>query len=350
MVEVLNLTQKERWNNLLSLIPDGYTDIYFTPEYYEVYEKNGDGEALCFVFQRDGKIAMYPFLKNRIPPIYELEGEYFDIQGAYGYNGVVSSTIDESFISAFYENFYRYCEESKIIAEFTRFHPLLENEVFSNNFINVVDDRGTVVLDLLQDEDELWKSSYSSNNRNMIRKALKNNVIVEVADSEKAYDSFYEIYSETMENVDAEDYYFFDKKYFENFRKNLATNHKLLTAIYNEEIICSMLLMYKGDYAHYHLSGRRRDFSKLAANNLVLHHAINLAKQIGCKKFHFGGGTSSDVKDHLFRFKAGFSKSISRFKIGKKVHNQDIYDQVIESWEMKNPEKKSMNLLLKYRY
>lgn len=68
-----------------------------------------------------------------------------------------------------------------------------------------------------------------------------------------------------------------------------------------------------------------------------------------CKYFHFGGGVSSDMKDPLFKFKSGFSKENRKFYIGKKIHNQEIYDQIISIWEKNNPNKIDKRLL-KYRY
>src|SRR5690606_24203316 len=115
-------------------------------------------------------------------------------------------------------------------------------------------------------------------NRNMIRKAEKHGVTVEISDKEDDYETFFDIYTETMNHVNASNFYFFTKSYFDNFRNLLKDNHKLLVAKYEGQIICAMLLMFKGQYAHYHLSGRRTAFSKLAANNLMLHEAIRVSK------------------------------------------------------------------------
>ena len=55
------------------------------------------------------------------------------------------------------------------------------------------------------------------------------------------------------------------------------------------------------------------------------------------------------MKDPLFKFKSGFSKENRKFYIGKKIHNQEIYDQIISIWEKNNPNKIDKRLL-KYRY
>ena len=145
---VLTLSDKDKWNKYLHKLPINQQDIYFTSEYYELYERNGDGKALCFVFEQDEEIALYPFLINSVNELgYDLDAEYYDIQGAYGYNGVVTSSYKTNFREVFYQEFESYCNDNNIIAEFTRFHPLLGNYKFSETDLNIVFDRKTIFLD-----------------------------------------------------------------------------------------------------------------------------------------------------------------------------------------------------------
>lgn len=349
MIKILDISNKEEWNKYLCMIPNHNKDIYFTPEYYKAYQENGDGKAICFVFEENSNIAMYPFLINNIPPNYGFKG-YKDIQSVYGYNGIIHNDINdiENFKEHFFNSFYEYCQNEKIIAEFCRFHPLIRTEEFSKGFIDILEDRNTVVLDLSQDKQDIWDKSYSSINRNMIRKAVKNNIHISVSQKEEDFQSFFDIYNGTMKNVNADNYYFFSDKYFSVFLNELKNKSKLLLAKIDDEIISGMLLIYSDNYAHYHLSGRKKEYSNLASNNLLLDTAIKIAKDMKCKYFHFGGGTSSDMKDPLFKFKSGFSKENGLFYIGKKIHNQEIYDQIISIWEKNNPNKIDKRLL-KYR-
>ena len=350
MIKILDLSNKEEWNEYLRMIPNHNKDIYFTPEYYKAYQENGDGKAICFVFEENSNIAIYPFLINEVPSSYDFKG-CKDIQSVYGYSGIIHNDIDnlETFSKLFFKSFYDYCQNEKIIAEFCRFHPLIKTEEFSKGFIDIFEDRGTVVLDLSQNMQDIWDKSYSSINRNMIRKAIKNNIHISVSEKIEDFQSFFDIYNETMKNVNADNYYFFSDKYFSVFFDDLKDKSKLLLAKIDDEIISGMLLMYSDNYAHYHLSGRKKEYSNLASNNLLLDTAIKIAKEMKCEYFHFGGGTSSDIKDSLFKFKSGFSKENKMFYIGKKIHNQEVYDQIISIWEKNNPNKIDKRLL-KYRY
>lgn len=282
---------------------------------------------------------------------YKFSEEYYDIQGAYGYNGIITNSQNKDFIEEFFKAFQSYCKEERIIAEFTRFHPLLKNHLFSKDYMNIVYDRKTVFLEIPENIEDIWKDSYSSNNRNMIRKARKRNIEIIESSKKEDYQIFYEIYKETMDYVGSESYLYFNQDYFFDFLKLLPSNHRLILVKYNDEIIGGMILMMYQNYAHYHLSARKSEFGSFALNNLFLDHAIKIAHSNNCKQFHFGGGTTNNEKDSLLRFKSNFSTTKSDFYIGKKIHNLEVYNEVVKQWSEKYPEKyaKNKNKLLGYR-
>lgn len=334
---------------MIERLPSSGQDVYFTPEYYSLYQNYGDGEARCFVFEKAGEFALYPFLINPIKPLgYKVDKEYYDIQGAYGYNGIISSTYDAAFIAAFWEEFDAYCRENDIIAEFTRFHPLLNNQCLASPKMKTFFSRHTVSLDLTLSEEDIWKTQISSKNRNMIRKAEKEGVTIIESDD---YETFKRLYDSTMTNLHAEAFYFFNQSYYDEFKQTFTDNSMLFLALYDREPIAGAMFMFSDDYAHYHLSGRDRDYSRYAANNLLLWYAIKKAKERGCKWFHFGGGTTGDEGDSLLKFKKEFSRTEAEFWIGKKVHNQIVYNQIVEQWKERYPDSYEAHkvMLLGYR-
>ena len=346
---VYSLSDADKWNDFLRKLSSLRQDIYFTPAYYLLYQNYGDGEAQCFVFEKDGEIALYPFLKNPITPLgYELDKEYYDIQGAYGYNGLVATTDDAVFISEFWEEFDAWCQDNDIIAEFMRFHPLLNNQSLASPKMKTIFSRRTVALDLNLSLDEIWTQQFSSKNRNMIRKAEKEGVTIVESDD---YEIFRNLYDSTMTNLNAEDYYFFPQSYYNEFKESFKKNSILYLALLDEKVIAGSMFMFSQDYAHYHLSARDRNYSKYAANNLILWHGIHKAKERGCKWFHFGGGTTGEENDSLLLFKQNFSKTKTDFWIGKRVHNQLIYNNIVEQWREMHPDSYEYNRvkLLGYR-
>lgn len=349
MSKILKLTNKSEWSKLFKKLPKNQQDIYYNPEYYALYQQNGDGEANCFVFEKNEDIVLYPFLKNSINKLdYKLDGEYFDIQGVYGYNGIITSSEDETLLNEFHSCFDNFCVENNIIAEFTRFHPLLNNHIYASNSMQLINSRKTIFLDLSLSIDEIWTKQFNSNNRNVIRKAEKEGVNIVESDD---YASFYELYNRTMINVHADDYYFFSINYFKTFRDIFKRNSALYLAMYNDRIIAGSMFMFSELYGHYHLSARDMNYSKLAANSLLLKHGILKAKERGCKYFHLGGGTTENNDDSLLLYKKKFSKQSSDFYIGKRIHNQIIYNQLMDQWKSSFPENYEKNKvkLLGYR-
>lgn len=349
MYRLLHLSDINEWNRVLYQFPPSKCDIYFTPEYYSLYEAYGDGEACCFVYEKDGERAIYPFLKNPITTLgYKLDKEYYDIQGAYGYNGVIVSTDNAGFIAAFWDTFDNYCKENNIIAEFTRFHPLLNNQKLASLQMKTFFSRHTVSLDLTLTDDEIWKNQISSKNRNMIRKAEKEDI--EIVESDD-YETFKRLYDRTMTTLHAEDFYFFPQSYYDEYKSSFKDNSMLCFALLDGGVIAGSMFMFSDDYAHYHLSARNKTYSRYAANNLILWYAIRKAKERGCKRFHFGGGTTGEEDDSLLRFKKEFSKAETEFWIGKRVHNQLIYDDVVCQWKRRFPKSYEHNKvkLLGYR-
>ena len=148
--KVLSISDKKEWENLIDYLPLDQQDVYYLPNYYKLYEGIGHGQAQCFVLTDGSNIALYPYLLNSINDLgYDLEKKYYDIQGCYGYNGVISNNYVDSFIKKFKEKFRNYCLESNIVAEFTRLHPLIENHQF-NIWDNIILNRISVYLNIDQ--------------------------------------------------------------------------------------------------------------------------------------------------------------------------------------------------------
>ena len=329
-------------------LPIEQQDIYFTPEYYALYEEYGDGKAHCFVFQKDGNLILYPFLKNSINALgYQLDNEYFDIQGAYGYNGIVSSSKDKNFINTFHACFEKYCIENNIIAEFTRFHPLLQNVDMASDKTKIVYDRKTVFFDLSKELSEIF-SLFQHSTKKQIRRA-ENRYHIQIKTYTKPYEHvniLYDIYTQTMNKVNASPYLFFNKEYFSNLLQ--LENVVLFIAYYEDKPIACISALYAKDYFHGHLGGSLLEFLKMYPNDLLYKEMISYAKKIQCKYLHIGGGDTSDINNSLLNFKMNFSKDVTDFYIGKTIYNEVVYNMIIEQWKTNHPlsyQKHAMKLL-----
>ena len=350
---VYDLSQKTEWLNALRKLPISQQDIYFLPEYFELNMENGAGDARCFVFEDGDDVAVYPLIVNSVSNLGLIQNdiEYYDIQGSYGYSGIASSNYKKKFRSQFFKYFNKYCDENNIIAEFTRFHPIIDNYHFAKDDVNISMNRNTVMLDLTKGYDHIWNNDYSSRNRNMLKKSEKKGLNSNIVTGSDYLLHFRDFYINTMKDVKAEQFYFFQQSYFENLDNYLGDNYFIINVYYKNKVINSLLVLYYGNYVHYHLSARDRKYSSLGANNYGLDVAIKHSIDIGSKIFHFGGGNTQSPNDSLLKFKTSFSKTKAEYYIGNKVHNQVVYDEICAIWEKKNPDKKDLfrNYFLKYR-
>lgn len=349
MYKLLKGSDRQEWNDLLKRLPKEKRDVYFTPSYYSLYEAYGDGEACCFVFESDSKLALYPFLKNSITTLgYELDKEYYDIQGAYGYNGVLASTSDSSFIAAFWEAFDAWCRENDVIAEFMRFHPVMKNHLLGEEHFKLIHDRNTVYLDLTQSEEVIFQG-FEKSTRKHIQKAEQTIEIRPAKNTEENVEIFNRIYRENMEHVNSIPYLFFNLQHFRNMFNQ--DNIEFFIAWQGDiPIACYSGLVSEEYYGNY-LRASLTDYNRTGVNTLMYWSMIKSAKAHGCHYVHFGGGTSGDPENSLLKYKMNFSHTLSEFWIGKRVHNQGIYDKIVAQWKEKHPKSYETHkvMLLGYR-
>lgn len=339
MIKVLT-TKDNAWDRNIEDIPTKNKDIYHTLDYHKLHEVEGKSEGRCFVYEEQEKVAMYPFMLNAIEA-KGLVGDWFDIETVYGYGGPIANTDDPTFLASFEAAFLTYCKEQRIIAEFVRFNPLLQNQEIFKQDIHVFENRKTVCLDLGKSVEQIWETDISSKNRNMIRKAQKQGLRVQQSTD---YERFKEIYYKTMDKVDASAFYYFDDAYFNSIKE--SKNCTLLEVTLKDQVIAGGLFLHYGAYIHYHLSGSLREYLKYAPNNLLLMEAIKYGHDKEFQTIHFGGGLTNDPEDRLFKFKKSFSNETLSFCIGKRVHNHKVYKQLCDEWILKHPDQKPVYFLL----
>jgi hypothetical protein len=352
---ILTLADKSEWGRCIGDLPTDLQDVYYLPEYYSLFESE-ISRAECFTFSQGDSIVVYPYQKTHINKIVvsDLDEDYYDIEGAYGYNGFVSNSDSEVFLSNFAEEFSAYCLESNIVAEFTRFNPVLENHRFARHLDPKALNRN-VIVDLEKTEEELWSHSYEHAARKNVNRAKRSGLTVQTIYGsrmgQELIDSFYAIYLSTMERKMAENAYYWASTFFCNINGRLNGNSLFLFTMTPEgKAISAEVILLSKNYAYSFLGGTLSEYYPERPNNILKHEAILALKKIGVKKFCLGGGTTPD--DGIFKYKRTFAKSgVVDFYVGKKIHNLPVYDILCKEWETRFPEKaqKYSQYLLKYR-
>ena len=299
-------------------------DIYFDENYGKLYEAAELGKQEIFEFSCQYGAVRHQFIKR---PIDE---RYYDLITPYGYGGpvIVSTTNKEKLVAAFEEAFCRYCADNRIVSEFVRFHPIINNgpdfaTVYKSERI-----RHTVGTNL-KDYPDPVAEEFSKSCRKNIRQAMNKGVTFRITEEPDSLDSFIKVYYDTMDRNAASEYYYFDHTYFDSCLRLFKKNIVLVEAFFDDQIIAAGLYFVYNGIVHIHLSGTYSQYLHLSPA-YILRYAVTLwAKEHNCTLVHHGGGRSNSEDDPLYKFKKQFGKNTQfDFYVGKKVWDQEAYDRL----------------------
>jgi len=314
-------------------------DIYYSNEYISLYLKKGE-ILFDFEYREENLFFINKAIKRPIKQIGDIaiDDGYYDLETAYGYGGFYTNSDDKHFIKRAFKEYYKKCENEKIIAEFIRFHPFNNFPIKYNNYLEFnIYDRDVVIITLNKNIID----SYSSKVRNIIKKADKK-VTIQKSDN---LIKFINLYNGTMKRNSATDFYFFSEDIFKNLYK--IKNIDLYKVVFENEIIAMGFFIKGEDFIHYHLSANSILSYSLNANYALLYNLSEIGKKEGKSYFILGGGTTSLADDSLLKFKKKFSKETKPFYISGKIYNKKMYRRYIELWEEQS--KVEVKYFLKYR-
>ena len=332
MLSVYTLEDTEKWDAIVHSFHD--YDVYWLSGYVKTFQVHGDGDPILF-FYDDGNtrginvtmlrdIAKASCFRDRIE-----EGRYFDIATPYGYGGWL---IEGENVEILFQTYFAWLNNNNIICEFVRFHPLVKNHIACRRFYEI-DRLGEVVHMDLSSPEVIWKN-LTSENRNRIRKALKNNVCVQHGNSPEIYVEFQRVYNATMDRNMAANYYYFGKTFYETVRNELAHNSQIFWAEKDGAVIAASIMIFANEHLNFHLSGSLEEYNTLAPNNLIMYNAAIWGYENGYKFFLLGGGVGSK-DDTLLRYKKTFyNGERNHFFIGKKIISPDKYNYLVNLMDL----------------
>lgn len=321
---------KKTWNTVIQSFRDW--DIYYLFEYCELMKNHGDGDPLLIYYEGDSLRLCYPVLKSDIAYEQAFRGEIeagsaFDIATPYGYGGpLFEGSKNENDMEAFFRELNNYCIENNIVSQFIRFNPLSENHKVFEGYSNIKTIKKTIRVDL--SSIQVINGNMTGKNRNMIRKAEKNNITV-TYDKGENIRTFIDIYRETMERNSAAEYYSFSDEYFHDLIHKLSSNCAVFYANCQNSIIGSALVLYNSKYMHYHLAGAKKEYMNLAPGNLLVYELACWGHKKGIGELHLGGGIE-EAADSLYSFKKSFNKNgETDFYIGANIFLPDRFYQLV---------------------
>lgn len=321
-MQIFNMNQAKEWDNLVQSFTN--YDVYYLSGYVKAFQIHGDGEPQLFYYDEKGLRGIYVYMKRKTA----IEG-VFDSITPYGYGGfLLEGDTSEENVKALWAAYVDRMKEENIVNNFVRYHPVLANAVPMKTCSDVIDLGKTVAMDLTSEE-VIWKNIHSKN-RNMIRKAEKNGIVIKHGQGLELFDDFIKIYNATMDKDNAEAYYYFKPEFYKSIHEDLKDNYEMFWAEYEGKIIAMSVMIFANGRLNYHLSGSDLQYRNLAPSNLLLYKAAIWGMEKGMKTFHLGGGVGSG-EDNLYKFKIAFNRfSDCQFSIAKHIFDQSKYDELVE--------------------
>lgn len=336
-IKILDSDDKQipEWIHYYNLLEN--RGIYHCPGYIKVLEGHlGYSAELC-IFEKDaGHFIYYPYFRRNLENLPFAQhcdfpiSEYSDIDSSWYYGGPLSNLKpqenEEKSNTAFVNAFSGYCIESKIVSEFIRFDPNLENHLHFEKLLPISRNREIVFVDLSQSEDEIWRTM-DGRARTAIRKAKKMGVKVGISSDKRDIDTFYEIYAAEMKRKKAPAHYHFAIPFFQELFENLDHRFALIYAEVDGTFFSGGIFVYEEDGpAHYYLMATSYAHRNYQSNSLILYEAMLFFKKMGLKVFDLQGG-----REDVHYFKKSFSKHRAPFFTASIVHNRQIYEQLVKA-------------------
>lgn len=351
MLSVITIDDSRQWNDIVKSFK--YYDVYYLSEYTNAFRIHGDGEPILFYYEGKHIRAINVAMKRDVENDKNFSGEipkgsYYDLVTPYGYGGfLIEGDKSDNKIKLINDEYSTYCKNNRIVSEFVRFHPILENHRRLDNIYDISALGKTVSVNLKSTE-HIW-NGFTSQNRNKIRKAKKLGVEVYLGRNPELFHKFIELYNATMDKDNAKDYYYFEEDFYKSVLDDLKYNSLIFYAVFVEKIVAMSIFIFANQQLHYHLSASDSEYRNVAPTNLLLYEAACWGCENGYYALHLGGGLGSK-EDSLYKFKKAFNKdSDNDFFIGRRIFNKDRYDELVEIRSERDDFGKITSFFPKYR-
>ena len=286
-VGILEDDEKEEYEKYI--LQEENTLIYASTKYRELLEALLNDKSYYLVAKQDNRIA------GVLPCFLRENNKYGNILNSLPFYGSIGSVIcdnrrvREKLLKAYYQlsrDFH--CVASTLITSpFER-----ENIWYKKNTMpQFVDERiGQITFFPMEDGEVTEKLLHSidGKTRNIIKKAQKSGVIVEIDNSSESMDFLYRHHVEGMKKIDglAKKKGFFQlvSKLFEQ-----GVEYNIFTARLGDKRIASCLLFYYNNTVEYFVPMTVEGFRSYQPLSLIIFEAMKDAMLKGFKKWNWGG-------------------------------------------------------------
>jgi hypothetical protein len=304
------------WDALLDRLR--VDDVYLRRAYLESAALLGQGSPRLLALSGPDGHVVFPCL------VREAGTGLFDVGTPMGYGGPVAAGADPP-VSAFFDEYERWCGDNRVVATFVRFHPLLANQRLADGRWHLEQIGHSVGWRLEGRSPDDLLSGMASHHRRLVRKARTAGVATSAAAEPEELAAFASLYEETMRRKGASAFYLFPEEYWRLLASDLRDRLVRFDALAGDELVASILCLAAGPYLHYHLGCSSERGQSLGANHLLFYEAASWAAGNGFSRLHLGGGVGG-FEDSLYEFKRRFDPGgACPAYLGKAVHDVEAY-------------------------
>lgn len=327
-LEVFTTSESDQWNAALDDI--GEYDFCHMAAFHRLAELRGEGEAVMPVYREGDHIIAFPLLFRDINiPAAEHFGEKLrDATCVYGLTGPLASStnIPERVIKNFQQHLDDFFEQNQIISVFSRIHPLINHSHLLSGYGETIERGILLAIDTTPPPDVQYKR-YRRNHKKHIEQSKEMGFTCEKVGIEHL-NNFIDIYYETMDRVNAEKFYYFDRQYFNFMMREMSDTTHLFICRDKETIISAVLCTECKGIMQLYLGGTINDYVHLSPTKFLYNAAREWGNEIGVKAIQMGGGTNASRDDNLYNFKMGFGCEEHVYSTWRHIVNPETYDSL----------------------
>ena len=274
------------------------------------------------MLEPDGVLRVFRFGRAVVPliakPLPKECGPGFDAISPYDFCG---PRLNGEAADRVWPALCAWASEQGILAAFFRFHPFHGEPEAWHGFdgLEIAQSAQNVVIEL-NDADTMLSACKSTVPRDL-KVAERAGVTCEFFPiSPEGLDGFVPLYLQTMDHLEAAEFYRFPRAFFDTLAAELRDSCVLATARRDGRVVGSSLILLDGTTAYYYLACSSDMGRKLCAMNMLVFEAACRLRKMGFEWFHLGGGSPS-----LLAFKERFGPGRVPYFVGRAIFDQPRY-------------------------
>jgi hypothetical protein len=251
--------------------------------------------------------------------IKTIDHEISDLMSPYNYGETLYSYNGVDFINYVNDELTKWCRANNVLLKFNRHHPLILNS--SHKMNNKIYNRKVILINL----NENFYNNLQPRVRSTIQKILQNNYKISIKNTFNA-DEVMKVYYDNMKLLKANDFYFFNKEYFNSLSS--FQNSKIFSYYENNELLAFIIILFSksAKVAEYHLGSASLEGKKKNMMKLLIFEAAIFFKENNYNIFYLGGGRTVSDNDSLLQFKKLFSKDSLDFFVSSEIYDLPKYN------------------------